>query len=139
MATVFLLASWIFIAAALVIAWQVGDRADRKAIVAVVAAALLTALSHQAVGGRSALALVAVVDLALLAYMVHYALAGQRYWPVWFAGMQAATVTIGLVTLVRIPGVELRLDLVGGFWSIPALLVMVGGLVHDHNCKVGSA
>lgn len=130
---------WSLLLGAVAIGWQAGDPHDRKVILAIVTAAGLTAASDLLVGGRAALALVGLIDIALLVLVVRYALFSQRHWPIWFAGIHATAVVFGFAALLFPTGQRTMLDLISGFWAIPALFVMVAGLLSDQRHGIVNA
>lgn len=130
---VFLLVFWLFLLGALTIGWQAGDRRDRGVILAIGAAAALTAFAHLFFADRVSLVLVWAIDLALLAILVRYALLTRRHWPIWFAGFHATSVLFGMAAFLFPGDVRLLLLLISGFWAIPALVVLVIGLLTDHR------
>lgn len=133
MSAIFMLAFWVYLAGALAIGWRAGDRRDRQVVVAVLAAALGSGAAYGFLEPKAALIAVVILDVLLLAFVSRYALASHRYWPIWFAGIQAAIVFFDLVALALSPFLNLRADLVGGFWSLLALASMAGGLVYDRQ------
>ncbi|MBX7482792.1 hypothetical protein [Qipengyuania qiaonensis] len=133
MNAIFLLAFWLFLLAALAIGWQAGDWHDRKAILAIAAAAALSAATHMFFPESIALALVALVDVALLAVIVRYALSSRKYWPIWFSACHATTLLFELAALFLPGDQHIIAERVAAFWSIPALLVMVAGLIADQR------
>jgi lysylphosphatidylglycerol synthetase-like protein (DUF2156 family) len=74
-----------------------------------------------------------MADVALLVVMTRYALTSRKHWPVWFAGIHTAGVLFGIAALFFSEGERLILDYVSAFWAIPALIVMVLGLLADRR------
>lgn len=130
---------WLLLIAALVISWQAGDQQDRKVILAIFAVAVITAVSDLLLGGRASLIIVGLADLTLLAIVVRYALVSERHWPIWFAGVHAASVVFGVAALLVAVNQRMMLDLVSGFWAIPALFLMAAGLLADKRTGVANA
>lgn len=128
-----LFAFWSILIGALAIGWQAGDRRDRFAILAIGGSAVATAAADLLIGGRGALALVGLVDIALLAVMVRLALITPKHWPIWFAGIHATAVLMGVAGLSFPTEQRIMLEFVSGFWAIPALAVMVIGLLADQR------
>lgn len=128
-----LLVFWLILLGALAIGWQAGDRHDRRVILAIGASAALTAVCHLLFAEPVAIVLVWIIDLALLAILVRYSLFTQRHWPIWFAGFHAAGLLFGVSALLFPSEERMTLLLISGFWAIPALLVMVAGLLTDQR------
>lgn len=135
----FLLVFWLFLFGALAIGWRAGDRRDRRAILAIGAAAALTAGSHLLVPQPLSLMFVLIVDLALLSILIRYALVTQRHWPVWFAGFHATGMMFNASALLFAGEERLALHLIGGFWAIPALFVLPVGLLADQRRGIVNA
>ena len=85
MDVIFLLAFWLFLLTALTLGWQAGNRHDRRVIIAIAAAAIISAGASLFLQERISLPLVATVDVLLLVVVMRYALSSGRYWPIWFA------------------------------------------------------
>jgi hypothetical protein len=133
------LAFWLFLLGALSIGWHAGDRPDRQVILAIGLAAVLTAAADVLLDFLPSLIIVCAIDLALLAIVARYALTSERYWPIWFAGIHGAATFVALVALLLPQGQRAVLDLLSGSWAIPALLVLVGGLLADKRCGIRAA
>lgn len=130
---IFLLVFWLFLLGALAIGWQAGDRQDHKAIFAIGAAAALTSVSHVLFAERVSVIAIWVVDLALLAIMIRYSLSTKRHWPIWFTGFHITGLLFGAAALLFPVEQRMTLLLISGFWAIPALAVMVVGLLADQR------
>lgn len=137
MSAIFMLAFWVYLAGALAIGWWAGDRRDREVILAVSAAALGSGTAYAFLEPVTALLSVFILDILLFAFVLRYAVVSHRYWPIWFAGIQAAIVFFDVVALALSPMLNLRADLVGGFWSLMALAAMAGGLLYDRQRGIG--
>ncbi len=133
------LAFWIMLVAALAIAWQAGDRQDREVLVAIFVAAVLTALTDLVLDFTAWRSAVLVIDAALLGVVWRYALVSQRYWPIAFAGLHLAGTLVGAFALVLAGEARSTFALLGSFWSIPALLCMVIGLLADQRQGIANA
>lgn len=133
------LAFLIFMLCACAIGWQAGDRRDRIVISIILAAAGLTAIAEYALTQTRALYLVGVIDIMLLCAVTHYAMLSKRLWPLWFAGLQAATVSTSICAVVFGDGYLWLFLMLHGFWSIPALLAMSIGLLKDRAAGVVQA
>lgn len=133
MPSIFLLAFWLFLLGALVISWRAGDRHDRRMIMGIVAAAMMSAAVFSLFEAEPALLLVSTIDIALLLFVFAFARTSRRFWPIWFCGFQSATVLFELAALV-LPGEYMMLAWrLGAFWSMPALLSMTLGLLIDRQ------
>ena len=139
MAILVTLGFWTFLLGAFAIGWQAGDRQDRIMMVVICAAAGLTVAAHSIPGEYGSRAGVLAVDCALLFAVVRYALVSRRHWPLWFAGMQAAAIAISIVSLLLPPMAGWVLEMLSLFWALPALLVMVLGLLKDQRGGVANA
>lgn len=139
MQSIFLLAFWTVLLSAIAVGWRAGDRDDRKAMVAILGAAIMTGVAYTALEGRMAMAVVVMADLALLAYIANYALRSVRHWPLWFAGFHAAGTFFTLAALA-IPGnLSAVPERLAGLWSLLALVAMIAGLLLDQRQGVASA
>lgn len=130
---------WSLLLGALAIGWQAGDRHDRKVILAIFAAAALTAVLDIFVGDLVSVVLTGLTDLALLAIVIRYAFVSQRHWPIWFAGIHATAVVFGFAAVFFPADQRMMLDLISGFWAIPALIAMVVGLLADQRQGIVNA
>jgi len=128
-----LLVFWMMLFGALSIGWQAGDRADRRVIAAIAVAAALTAAAHLEIPGRMAYGAVVAIDAVLITIVVRYALRSSRHWPIWFAGFQGAAFAFDLAAFAFPPEARLQMGMMSGFWSMPALLAMVFGLLADRR------
>ncbi len=139
MSAIFLLAFWLFLLTALAVAWQAGDRNDRRIILAIGGAALASGATHMLFSESAAHTLVVVIDLALLVVVVRYTLWSRRYWPLWFAAFHSTSVLFSFASTM-LPGTQhIIAERLAGFWSIPAIIVMVIGLIADqHRGLIGS-
>ena len=133
MNAVFLLAFWLFLLAALAVGWQAGDRHDRRIILAIAAAAALSAAAHMFFRESVALVLVVMIDSALLAVVVRYALSSRRYWPLWFAAFHGTALLFAFAALFLPAEQHIIPERIAGFWSIPALIIMIVGLIADQR------
>ena len=76
------------------------------------------------------------IDSALLIAVGWLALRTDRYWPLWFAGLQLAAVLTSLSALLMSEENRWIFQTLGGFWAIPALVVMCIGLAKDRLAKI---
>ena len=79
------------------------------------------------------------IDSALLIAVGWLALRTDRYWPLWFAGLQLADVLTSLSALLMSGENRWIFQTLGGFWAIPALVVMCIGLAKDRLAKISVA
>ena len=127
------LAFWSFLIGCLVLGWQAGDRADRKIILCVFAAAGSTHLSDLLFETHAHRYIVRVIDFALLMLVIRYALLTKRYWPVWFAGILACANVLGLSALFLPPREAAVLFVASSAWAVPSLIVLTAGLLLDQG------
>ena len=137
MTSYFLLAFWLFLLGALTISWRAGDSRDRAYILLIVAAAIGSNLAFGYLAAVEALPIVLAIDCILLAAVSRLALSGGKYWPLWFAAFQAATVVFEAIALLVPPEASTAFWRVGAFWSLPALLAMTAGLMLDQYSARG--
>ena len=135
----FTLAFWIFFAGAIGFGWQVGRRQDRHVVAAVIVATTATFVANGALGIEQALLAVAIIDFGLLVFLLVAALRTDRYWPLWFTGFQFAAVLTSLSALLLSGENRWIFQTLGGFWAIPALIVMCIGLAKDRLAKISVA
>lgn len=126
-------AFWLFLLGALSIGWQIGDSSDRRAMIAIFLAALATSGTGMLFDGTDRQIAIRVVDLLLLAYMIRFAMNSSRFWPIWFAGIHATATLIGIAALVLPDARAPALYLAASAWAIPAMTVMVVGLLIDRR------
>ena len=126
-------AFWLFLLGALSIGWQIGDPSDRRAMIAIFLTALATSAAGVLFDGTDRQIAVRVVDLLLLAYMIWFAMNSHRFWPIWFAGIHATATLIGIAALVLPDARAPVLYLASAAWAIPAMIVMVVGLLIDRR------
>lgn len=136
MPSIYLLAFWLVLIGAWAVGWQAGDRHDRRAIAAIVLAAVLSAVSYSFLGTTAALLAVSVIDVALLIAIGRYALVSDRYWPLWFAGFHAVSLFFTLCALAIQNEWQMIPWRLSGFWSLPALFAMTIGLLIDRRAGV---
>ena len=136
MPSIYLLAFWIFLIGAWTVSWHAGDRQDRRCIIAIVAAAALSAVFYSYLAPFAALVAVALVDLTLLLIIGRYALVSDRYWPLWFAGFHAVGLFFTLCALAMPSEWQMIPWRLSGFWSLPSLIAMTAGLLIDRRAGV---
>lgn len=128
------LAFWSLLLCATAIGWHAGDRRDYGILIAIVSATLLTNILQATLVFPLENILVTTVNIALLVVLWRFAMHSQRYWPIWFTGMHAATCFLGVVALLLPPGGNRAiLEMAAAFWAIPALSVMTIGLMLDQK------
>lgn len=133
------LAFWLFLFGALALGWQAGDHRDRKVLLAVFGAVVFTALARTFLAIPQQGFAVIALNLALLLIVWRYAENSPRHWPLWFAGFQLASCAFGILSLILPPGfAKTILSMSAAFWSIPALVVMVVGLLSDRRQKIAN-
>lgn len=130
---VFLLAFWLLLGGAVFFSWQAGSRDDRRLMVWIILAAAATATNHAVLVDRDAMVASAAIDVTLGWLALRYALSSQRHWPIWFTGMQIVVIVCDICGIIAPPTSGLRFDLIGGFWSVAALLAMASGLLADQR------
>ena len=133
MDVIFLLAFWLFLLTALTLGWQAGNRHDRRVIIAIAAAAIISAGASLLLQERISLPLVAAVDVLLLVVVMRYALSSGRYWPIWFAAFHMTSVVFTVLAVVLPPIPHMVAERIAGFWSLACLIVMVVGLIIDQR------
>lgn len=136
MPSFFLLASWLFIIAAIAISWQAGDREDRIPISMVALASLVSAAAYSMLQPPHVLPAIITIDAILLAIIVRHALSSHKHWPLWFAGFHGATVFFE-ASAAMLPA-EIAMDTwrIGAFWFIPAYFAMMIGLLLDQRQRI---
>lgn len=73
------------------------------------------------------------IDLALLAGLATVAVRSQRYWPLWMTGFHLVSISTHAARILQ-PGLPpLVYFALQSFWSLPGLLVMVGGIMLDRR------
>ncbi|MEW4447320.1 hypothetical protein [Qipengyuania sp. JC766] len=127
---------WSFLLGAIAIGWQAGDRADRRVLVAILLVSALSAGAQSLPEGVTRIGAILVLDLALLGVVTQHALRSHRYWPLWFAGMQSVAVLLTLFALVADGEARWLCQVFAAFWALPAMLVMVLGLLADRRAHV---
>lgn len=128
------LAFWSLLLCAIAIGWHAGDRRDRRILLAIILAALLTVSIQASTPFPLENILVAAVNAALLVILWRFAAESQRNWPIWFTGMHGATCFLGIAALL-LPagGHRALLEMAAAFWSIPALAVLMTGVMLDQK------
>ena len=127
----FLLANCAFLILVLGYSWWVGSPLDRLGVSAIIGALLLTLLANRMAGFPASGRIVLAIDFLLFLAMTAIAVRSPRHWPVWFAGLQLASVLFGIAALlwpVQNQGIYRTL---AGFFAIPAMLAMALGLFLD--------
>ena len=128
------LAFWSLLLCATAIGWHAGDRRDYRILLAIVFAALLTLAIQTTLAFPLENFLVAAVNVLLLIVLWRFAIRSERNWPIWFAGMHAATCFLSLVALMLPAGGDRALlEMAAAFWSIPALAVLAIGVMLDQK------
>ena len=127
------LAFWLFLLGALAIGWHAGDRKDHAVLLAILGAALFTAVAQFSLDFLSSRIAATAVNLALLLFMWRYAFASQRFWPLWFVGIHATATAFGMLAVLSPEGKRWVFSLAEAILAIPALLVMVIGLLADQR------
>lgn len=135
MTDLYLLAFWLLLLAALATSWRAGGPGDRRMIVAIVAAALGSAVVYSVLDMRHALLAVFAVDLLLLLVVGNYALKCSKHWPLWFVGFHGTSVLFQLFALALPDDATIPAWRMAGFWSLPAIMAMTAGLLLDQSAE----
>lgn len=130
---------WLFIFGAAAVGWQAGETRDRQMILAILGAAALTMTSSLLPDFSSRRVAVSLVDVALLVIVYRYAMASTRHWPMWFAGIHFTGTLFNVLSAVLPPVTRSFVSILGGFSAIPAMMVLVIGLLADQRRGVGAA
>jgi len=78
---------------------------------------------------------VLLLDTVLLVALVSVALRSRRGWPLWMAGFHLISVATHVATLIA-PGLRpITYFAMQAFWSLPVLMVMVGGIMLDRRAS----
>lgn len=116
----------------------VGGRPERWAIVAQLAAFLLTVsvLSFRWTPFQHFPVALALIDVALAGILGFLALKANRLWPILLAGMQVATVLGHLAKALSFPLPAAGYGIFVQFWGWPMLIVTaVGAYKHGQRVK----
>lgn len=124
---------WMFLAGAIAIGWQAGDRADRRVLLTIFVTAAATSAAHNLAEYPLSNIVVVLIDIALLIFVVRYALVSDRHWPVWFAGYHAASIILSISGILLPKGDNDWLTIGAAFWALPALAFMAAGLLMDQR------
>lgn len=130
---------WLLLLGALSIGWHAGDRQDRRIILIIGLATILTTIAQLTLEFLPSRIAICAIDLALLVLVFRYALQANRHWPIWFAGIQATATLLDAIAIVLPQGDRSLFSVFGGFWAIPALLILAIGLLADQRNGVSNA
>ncbi|GGD44914.1 hypothetical protein GRI62_10335 [Erythrobacter arachoides] len=129
----YLLASWLFLLAALAISWQAGNSKDRTVIIGIAIMAGASASVYSFLDYQSALYANLGIDTALLLWVTRYGVTGEKFWPIWFAGFHAVTVFFELGAILLPDDLRMVAWRLGTFWFLPAFSAMAVGLTLDRR------
>lgn len=77
--------------------------------------------------------LVVAVDLLLLFSLVTVAIKSKRFWPIWTTAFHLLSISSHVARAIG-PALPPKLYFaLQGLWSLPAILVMVGGIMWDRR------
>ena len=115
-------------------AWLAGGREARWITALIISAAVLSVPASYLDHGWSRTHLpVLGVDLLLLVGLIAMALRSKSYWPLWMAGFHLISVATHAATIAQPQLKPLIYFALQSFWSLPLLLVMVGGIMLDRR------
>lgn len=96
--------------------------------------------SLDALGYRTAILGTATIDVVLLAALVLLAWRSTRYWPLWIAGWQFATVVAHLAKLLNPDMLPLGYAIQAQIWAYPmAITTGIGAWRHRARLAAGRA
>ena len=127
----------VLLSSAIAVAWQAGTAADRRLILAMIVAALATFAAEMFAAPNLIAATVLSIDLVLLWFVLACALKGDQHWPVWFTALLLVAMLIDAVSLILPDELAKPAAIIGSGWLIPALCVMVIGILLDARRGVG--
>lgn len=115
-------------------AWLAGGKEARWIVVMLVAAAALSVpASWLDFEWRHTQLPVFGVDVLLLLGLSRMALRSRSYWPLWMASFHLISVTTHAATIAQSELKPVIYFALQSFWSLPLLLVMVGGIMLDRR------
>ncbi|MEQ1689598.1 MAG: hypothetical protein ABL874_13580, partial [Sphingopyxis sp.] len=109
-----------------------GQRDEAIFAAALVLASAATSAFTTLFGWINSQPYILMVDAVLLLCTLILTFRSTSYWPIWFAALQLIGVSSGFASVLfptQIPAIYIMLT---GFWSIPALIVMMFGVARDH-------
>lgn len=120
--------------------WR-GNRDSRVVALICLAAVAATQILLAPVAERYASleAGVVVVDTAALAGFVFIALVSDRFWPLWVAGLQLATLAGHLMKAIEWSLLPQAYGAAMAFWSYPILIIVMVGAWRSHRRRHGAA
>lgn len=115
-------------------AWLAGGREARWITVLIISAAVLSVPASYLDRGWSRTHLpVLGIDMLLLVGLMAMALRSKSYWPLWMTSFHLISVATHVATIAQPQLKPLIYFALQSFWSLPLLLVMVGGIMLDRR------
>lgn len=127
----------ILLFSAFIVGWQAGTALDRRLLLAMVAAASATFAAEMFAPPNLIAATVVCIDLLLLGFVLTCAFKGDQHWPVWFVALLFVTMLFEIVTFFLPDDLVMTTAIAGSFWVIPALCLMVIGILLDARSGAG--
>jgi hypothetical protein len=126
---------WTCVAIACGYAFVRGGPPERLAAWTIIVGTVASLLALPPIGARQGLFFwrVTLVDILVLAGFVTMALRSDRYWPLFVAGFQLATVATEITILVDHSLVSAAIEDMLAFWTYPILLALLLGSVSYHR------
>jgi hypothetical protein len=112
-----------------------GRTAGRLTAVLLTSAALLTPILYGAVSWESTLVVGMAIDILLFLGLCILSMSFNRWWLIWCAGLQLASVTTHLSTIISPVFVPIVYQAIAEFWSAPILLAMAIGIALDNRAE----
>ncbi len=112
-----------------------GHTAGRLTAVLLIAASFLTPMLDTAMTWQSTVFSALTADIFVFLMLWLLAINFNRWWLIWCAGLQLASVLIHAATFVSIIFEPLVYQFFAEFWSIPILLVMAIGILQDNRAE----
>jgi hypothetical protein len=125
-------AFWLLAATALLLGWAYNKGVERILVAAIALAIIGTAAAGLLLGPRTAFGTIVLLDTALAAVAVAVALRASTHWPLWFAGLASVGAITAIANWISDSHYWL-FRMFTGFWSIPALTVLLIGSVLDER------
>lgn len=124
---------WLYLLCATIIIWINGDREARSFILVVLAAAGSTAVAMALTTGKTHALTVFGIDAALLIAAIVWVSRSRSYWPIWFAGFHAITVSTEVARQWFPETIPVFYGAMASFWAIPAIACMTIAVVLDRR------
>jgi hypothetical protein len=122
---------WVLTLASCTYAWMMGGRDGRTVAAIMVGATLATTIAENVTAWSHTQDRVLLVDAGMFIMLYVLAMRSDRFWPIWLAAFQLATVSSHVATIPMGAVSGKIYQMISTVWVIPLQLTLVLGIWQD--------